>query len=170
MLTILFISFLTLLIILWIKGTSKPPNFPPGPPRVPIIGSDGEMKNPWGSKPSIFWGIVQLEKKYGDIFGLYLGNLRTVVLTRYEDIKEVFNMDEASGRPPTNPVNIRPGWQYPEESDPIMNKDRPPGVILSSVSSVIIFKLIVFLNFSVPFGNSYLMYYVFDRELCLKVL
>ena len=131
---ILLPTFIGLLMFLWIRGTSKPPNFPPGPDRLPILGSVRAMKNPWQSKPSIFWAVVKCKEKYGDIFSMYLGNLRTVIFTNYDDCKEVFNMEESIGRPPTKPVDIRPGWEIPQELDPLVNKDRQPGVILSSVS------------------------------------
>lgn len=136
----MFHLILTLILIgicayAWIKQTSKPANFPPGPPRYPLIGSILSMtKNPWDSKPSVFWGVLQMQKKYGNVFGMYLGSMRTVVLTNYEDIKKIMNMDEASSRPPFHPAEIRPGWEHVVESDPILNKDRFPGVIFSNVS------------------------------------
>ena len=76
-----------------------------------------------------------MQKSYGNIIGMYLGNLPTVIFCDYEDIKVVFNMNEASGRPATAPMNrTREGWKYILETDPVLNKGRQPGVILSSVS------------------------------------
>ena len=127
--------FLGLLVFLWVKLTSKPKNFPPGPSRLPIVGSVLDLKSPHSSTPSILWGIVKFEKIYGEVIGLYLGYMRTVALTNYEDIKEIMNMEETASRPPAIPCQIRPGWEIPQQTDPIMNKDRAPGVILSNVST-----------------------------------
>ena len=75
------------------------------------------------------------------MFGFYLGNLKTVVLTDYEDIKEVFNMDETAHRPSQAPGHkIRPGWAGPAEMDPELNRGRTPGVIGSNVSKQISIK------------------------------
>ena len=124
------------LILWWLKKTSKPLNFPNGPPRYPIIGSmlNPAFKNPWSSKPSVFWGIRNLQKEYGDTIGLYVGDFPAVVLCDYEDIKTVFNTDEASARPPQAPSHrTREGWHYILDTDPVLNKGRTPGVILSNV-------------------------------------
>ncbi len=129
---VLLLFFLALCLVLWWRLTSKPANFPPGPPRTPFLGSVLQMKSPWSSKPNIFWGIVEFQKQYGKVFGIYLGNLRTVVLTDYEDIKAVLNREESASRPPVVAVDVRPGWEYAVESEPVLNKDRPPGVILSN--------------------------------------
>ena len=131
---ILISILLSLAVYLWHKLTTKPANFPPGPPRVPMLGSVTHMKNPWSSQPSLFWGVYQLQKRYGDTFGIYLGNMPAVVLAKYEDIKEVLGSEDAASRPPTYPNDIRTGWEHPEKADPVMNKDRSPGVILSNVS------------------------------------
>ena len=116
-----------LVVFWWQKKTCKPHLFPPGPPRYPIIGSLFELRNPWFAKPSVFWGILQMQRKYGDTFGFYLGNLPTVVLTRYEDIKKVLNMEQSAARPPISGGQFRPGWKDLLETDPILNKDRSPG-------------------------------------------
>ena len=65
----------------------------------------------------------------------FSGN-RTVVFTKYEDIKKVFDMEEASGRPSSAPTHkTRPGWQDLAKFDPKNNADRTPGVILSQVKA-----------------------------------
>ena len=127
---------LGLLILWWLKKTSKPSNFPNGPPRYPIIGSmlNPAFKNPWSSKPNMLWGVLNLQKQYGDTIGLYVGDIPGVVICDFEDIKTVFNTDEASARPPSAPANrTREGWHYILDTDPILNKGRTPGVILSNV-------------------------------------
>ena len=57
-----------------------------------------------------------------------------MVFTKYEDVKEIFNMDETSGRPSSAPGHkFRPGWETVAKVEPEMNKNRPPGVLLSNV-------------------------------------
>ena len=59
---------------------------------------------------------------------------RTIVFTKYEDIKKVFDLEEASGRPSSAPGNkTRPGWHTVAKFDP-ENVDRPPGVLFCQVS------------------------------------
>ena len=76
----LLIFFGLVLIYFWKSRTTKPTKFPPGPPRYPFIGSAYYIIPPKGNingkTPNIFWGIRQLQKQYGDIFGLYLGNVK----------------------------------------------------------------------------------------------
>ena len=72
---------------------------------------------------------------------------RTVVFTKYEDIKKVFEMEQASGRPTSAPMNkTRPGWYTFTQFDPENNTNRTPSVILSQVKYIDmeeIFSLIV---------------------------
>ena len=127
---LLLLSFL----FIWKYFTVKPKNFPPGPSRFPFLGNVLDLKSPHSATPSVFWGVTQLQKKFGNIFGLYLGSMRTVVLTKYEDMKELLSHEEASSRPPTYPCEIREGWEHCYTSDPVLNYNRGPGVILSNVS------------------------------------
>ncbi|XP_021941664.1 probable cytochrome P450 304a1 [Zootermopsis nevadensis] len=75
----------------------RPPNFPPGPPRLPV----------WGS----YWfvllnnfkfthiGFHKLAQKYRTkIMGLYLGPFLTVVVNDYQNIKHVLTRPEFQGR------------------------------------------------------------------------
>ena len=53
---------------------------------------------------------------------------RTVVFTKYEDIKKVFEMEQASGRPTSAPMNkTRPGWHTFTQFDPENNTNRTNG-------------------------------------------
>ena len=59
---------------------------------------------------------------------------RAVVFTKYDDIKEVFNMDDFAGRPSFAPAHrFRKGWETVENVEPEVNTNRPPGVLFSQV-------------------------------------
>ncbi len=76
-----------------------------------------------------------MPKKYGDIFGLHLGYLPTVVLTKYEDIKYVLSLDETAHRPDQGPFHkTRPGWEGPIEVDGELNDCRTSGIVGVNVS------------------------------------
>ena len=61
--------------------------------------------------------------------------LRAIVFTKHEDVKEIFNMDDVSGRPSSAPGHkFRPGWETMAKIEPEVNEGRPPGVLLSNVS------------------------------------
>jgi parvulin-like peptidyl-prolyl isomerase len=40
--------------------------------------------------------VRQFAKKYGSVFGFYLGNTPFVVITDFQDIKEILKKDEVS--------------------------------------------------------------------------
>ena len=111
-LTILLGSFLY-----WFyQHTRKPPNFPPGPKRWPVLGSLLEMFP--AMPPSTLASNEYLRKKHGDVFGMYVSNEPVVVFSGYETIKELFKKDEASGRGPFKPYNqARPGGEDRQEGD-----------------------------------------------------
>ena len=79
MIVYLVLVLFGLLIYFWKSKTSKPSKFPPGPPRYPIVGSVPFITPP-NQKPNVFWGVCQLQKQYGDIFGMYIGGLRYCLL------------------------------------------------------------------------------------------
>lgn len=60
---------------------------PPGPLPWPIIGNLAIL----GQFDSPFKAFSELGKKYGDIFGLTLGNTRCVVVNNLDLIKEILN-------------------------------------------------------------------------------
>ena len=127
-----------LLIIWWYKKSTKPTNFPPGPAKYPIFGSYFETLRPGEKRPNLFWSVRKFAKQYGSIFGFYLNNTPFIVLTDYEDIKEILKKDEIAGRSAAEPGNrFRPGWKSLETVEPGVNKGRTPGVIGTQV-----FKLI----------------------------
>ena len=96
---------LGLLIIYLFKKSQKPPNFPPGPPRRPFIGSFQYCVKPGEKRPNLFWSVRKFAQEYGNIFGFYLNNTPFVVLTEFNDIKETLKRDEVSGRSAAEPGN-----------------------------------------------------------------
>ena len=123
-----------LLIIWWYKKSTKPANFPPGPAKYPIFGSYFETLRPGEKRPNLFWSVRKFAKQYGTIFGFYLNNTPFIVLTDYEDIKEILKKDEIAGRSAAEPGNrFRPGWKSLESVEPGVNKGRNPGVIGTQV-------------------------------------
>ena len=69
---------------------------PPGPPALPLIGS-----LPFLGSSDIRDPLRKLASKYGDVFTIYLGARRAVVLDKYEVIHDAFvkNFQVFSGRP-----------------------------------------------------------------------
>ncbi|XP_072162887.1 steroid 17-alpha-hydroxylase/17,20 lyase-like [Diadema setosum] len=84
-----------LLVSMAIWSVSRPSRFPPGPRGLPIVGSIYDMTD----SPEVVFG--KWAKKYGDIFGLKMGQRWMVVLNRKDLIKEaVIKQDvEFAGRP-----------------------------------------------------------------------
>ncbi len=82
---LVFIFVLLLLVWIYLR-TRKPPNFPPGPPRLPVVGSLPFMGGS-GEKPSLLYGIGDQMKKHGKIFGFYFSSTPNVVITDYNLVK-----------------------------------------------------------------------------------
>ena len=80
MLTLILVSLLAFLLYL---STRKPKNFPPGPPRLPMVGSLPFMAGS-GPSPSLLHGIIEQVKKHGPIFGFYFGKTPNVVIADYQ--------------------------------------------------------------------------------------
>ena len=59
-------------------------NLPPGPPSLPIVGS-----LPWLGE-DLREPLEKMKHKYGDVFTIYLGKHRTVMLNSYDAIKEAY--------------------------------------------------------------------------------
>ncbi len=110
------ITTVIILFLIWVyKRTQKPEAFPPGPPRVPVLGSVPFLKG-----KSFLHIMVDLKKRFGSLYGLYLGNQATVIISDLEIAKEIFKQEESAARPPVVPYQESfPGWeklweQYPE--------------------------------------------------------
>ena len=76
---------LTLLLLLWISAR-RPPNFPPGLRRLPLIGTI-----PKGSKP------IQT-MKHLNIVGLFIFNYPAIMIQNFKLAKELLNREEWCGR------------------------------------------------------------------------
>lgn len=83
---LIYIVFFALLAIFLYKSTRKPEKFPPGPPKLPMVGS-----LPYLNKSGSFAQIsIDLAKKYGPVCGLYLGRKPMVIVTDYNILKGTF--------------------------------------------------------------------------------
>ena len=121
---------LTIFSVWWHLNTRIPKNFPPGPPRYPIIGSLFNMvqKSETSGHKGMIHGIFKVAEKYGQLFGFFIGSQPYVVIADYDIMKEVLKMEEVTGRPNTSPLNeFRPGyWTVGHE-----NIGRQPGIIFA---------------------------------------
>ena len=84
----ILLVFLLLLVIhlLLRKHCLKPPKFPPGPPRVPMLGSIPFLKNEGEDQTSVclFHISRQLVKQYGKVCGFYLGRQKVVIVSDFK--------------------------------------------------------------------------------------
>jgi len=85
--------------LLYWYTTRRPAGFPPGPTGVPLLGYIPFL----GS--NLHRTFNKLGKKYGPVFGMYIGNIYTVILDDYDSIRKalVEQGDAFSGRPHTMP-------------------------------------------------------------------
>jgi len=81
-----------------------PPNFPPGPPSVPILGSVPFLPK---MKGVVAFAGDWITERYGKLVGLKLGPYPVVCIYDYELAKEICAKEEASGRPDIFWNNIR---------------------------------------------------------------
>ncbi|NXG23182.1 CP2K1 protein, partial [Grallaria varia] len=97
--SIALVLILTFLYILKIGGfwdSNQRKNFPPGPRALPIIGHLHlfDLKRPYRT-------YLQLSKQYGPVFSVQMGQIKTVVISGYETVKEalVNQADAFADRP-----------------------------------------------------------------------
>nr|QST15081.1 CYP370C12 protein [Diaphanosoma celebensis] len=94
LIAIFLLSFAVLL-------SARPPNFPPGPINLPVVGYIPFIRKP------LHLQFAQLSRKYGDIFSINIGSHRVVVLTSLDAIRQAFKEDVLSGRSFSPILNIR---------------------------------------------------------------
>lgn len=94
MLQTILIGAAVIFLIGLLRSSLRPGGFPPGPPKLPFIGTllHVDVRN-------LTKSFARLKKRYGDIFSVYVGNKPIVVLNNYKLIKEAFEKQEFSGRP-----------------------------------------------------------------------
>ncbi|XP_043937186.1 cytochrome P450 2J2-like isoform X2 [Protopterus annectens] len=80
-----WLALVTLLIALLFWKWRRPPNFPPGPWALPIIGNflQVNLHNPVPD-------FNKLAKTYGNIYSIFLGGTPVVILHGFQTVKEVF--------------------------------------------------------------------------------
>ena len=93
MLGLFIVIFSTLSLVWYIKTNSHPKDFPPGPRLpLPLIG-DGYVLG-----KDFNLGFTKLISKYGKNVGLWLGSNRTVVISDFDTLKDILNLNETSDR------------------------------------------------------------------------
>jgi cytochrome P450 len=75
---------------------SRPKNYPPGPPTVPVVGNIHLMP-----EADIHGQLKRWAEEYGPIYSLMLGTSTTVVLSGYQTVKDLLDKRSAfySSRP-----------------------------------------------------------------------
>lgn len=79
----LIVIFSTLFFYWLFLRTRKPKKFPPGPPRLPVLGSLPFI----GVKGSFVHSLKYVANKYGPVSGIFLGNMPAVIISDYNLIK-----------------------------------------------------------------------------------
>ncbi|KAM9849269.1 LOW QUALITY PROTEIN: uncharacterized protein ACBR49_008525 [Aulostomus maculatus] len=96
----LLLFILTLLLVKYFLNKKEPPNFPPGPPTLPLLGN---VFNIDLKQPHIY--LSKLADVYGNVFCMRLGRDKTVFVCGWKMVKEaiVTQADSFVDRP-DNPV------------------------------------------------------------------
>ncbi|XP_065352558.1 uncharacterized protein LOC135947516 [Cloeon dipterum] len=93
---IILLFIVVILSVQYIGAARKSGNFPPALPNYPILGSLPSLR---ASTP-LHVTACNLAKKYGPIFGIYLGPTRTtIVVNGYEAVKNVLSREDLAYRP-----------------------------------------------------------------------
>ena len=83
---IIFIGYL-------VKVTSKPPKFPPGPFKLPLIGSLLCMFMSGSSAtPSLLHSFQDVAGKNGSLVGFFLGSYPAVLVSDFGILKDLFKV------------------------------------------------------------------------------
>jgi hypothetical protein len=112
--------FMVLLAFWCYKRCQKPLNFPPGPPRLPILGSV-----PFLPTNNFLHNSIHLKARYGNVVGLYFGNTPVLIVSDLHLAKELFKQDVASGRPIDPFIGAFPGMEKLAQNFPYLKKARP---------------------------------------------
>ncbi len=82
---VLFALFLLPLCYLLLRPCLRPPNFPPGPPCLPVMGTLPMLFVSYGGDMLAF--ARDMAKKYGKVFSFNMGMDRTVVVSDFDIAK-----------------------------------------------------------------------------------
>merc|ERR1712223_1229578 len=88
------IAVVVILLIAIFKNSVRPPNFPPGPIGLPLVGY-----LPFLDVTNIGRSFQRISKRYGDIFSIMVGTKPLVILNSWPLIKEAMAKKELAGRP-----------------------------------------------------------------------
>ncbi|KAI4461069.1 cytochrome p450 [Holotrichia oblita] len=88
-----YIFIVVTLFVLWMWNQGR--RLPPGPWGLPIVGY-----LPWLDPQAPHLTLTKLSRKYGPIYGMYLGSVYTVVLSDHKLIRTVLAKDSTTGRAP----------------------------------------------------------------------
>ncbi len=101
MLDLLVVFSLALLLVWYVRSWRHPDRFPQGPRApLPLIG-DGYIL-----KGNFIKGFHDLRQKYGDIFGMWMGSYRAVVISDFDDMHNIFNRADCSLRIHVNIIRM----------------------------------------------------------------
>lgn len=86
--------------------TYRPPNFPPGPPRIPIFGSYLSLL--LLDRKNLHLAVLRLCKWYKTkVLGFYIGDTPTIVANDYESVREILFNQAYDGRPDIYVARLR---------------------------------------------------------------
>ena len=81
----LYLVFFTLIAYYFYQGTRKPDKFPPGPPKLPVVGSLPFINK----KGSFIHSIIYTVEKYGKVSGVFLGRKPVIFIADYNILKGI---------------------------------------------------------------------------------
>ena len=79
----IFIVFFAIFFYWFLKKFKKHAKFPPGPPKLPIVGSMPFL----AVKGGFIRMLINVVDKFGPVSGIYLGSLPAVIISDYNILK-----------------------------------------------------------------------------------
>ena len=84
-------------VVLLLKRVQKPARFPPGPPRLPFLGSLPFLSDSKPGNPALRVG-AKMAQEYGRFWGCYIGNTPMVTISDFKVAKRLLSLDATSDR------------------------------------------------------------------------